>query len=88
MKLKYNKQKGLRIKYKFMGFQTYSDLWYNDTLSRWENPEWGKYSYSNTEPCRSVKAFRRKLKKCPKGVEFVLGSRYVGYDVTGHGNVC
>lgn len=87
MKLKYEAQKRTRIKYRFIGFTTFEQgWWHNHDLNKWEfNPHHGKYNYGSHEPCRSVMAFRRKLKKAPKGVEFILVSRWIGNNVTGLG---
>lgn len=87
MKLKHNAIKGERINYRFFGFTTYDNYWYNYTLKRWENGELRNdlYSYSSHEDCRTVRAFRRKLKSAPKGVKFVLSSRWIGNDVEGIG---
>ena len=88
MKIKYNAQKGTRINYRFMGFTTFENgWWFNHNTNRWEqNPEAGEKGYSSHQNCRSVKAFRRKLKKAPKGVKFILVSRWVGHDVEGTGS--
>ena len=40
---------------------------------------------SSHQRCDSVRAFRRKLKKAPYGVTFILVNRCVGYDVHGVG---
>ena len=88
MKLKYKAQKRTRINYRFMGFTTFENgWWFNYNTNRWEqNPKAGEKGYSSYQSCRSVKAFRRKLKKAPKGVKFILVSRWVGYDVEGTGS--
>lgn len=87
MKLKYEAQKRTRINYGFMGFTTFEQgWWHNHYLNKWEFlPQHGKFNYGSHEPCRSAMAFRRKLKKAPKGVEFILVSRWVGHNVTGFG---
>jgi hypothetical protein len=71
-----------------MGYTTFNqEWWYNCDLNKWEfKPEFGKYNYSTSAPCKSVRAFRRKLKAAPEGVEFILVGRWVGHDVTGFGN--
>jgi len=85
MKLKYEAKKQSRINYRFMGFTTFEEGWvYNYDMNKWEkNPS--NCNYGINEPCRSVRAFRRKLKKAPKGVEFLLMSRWEGHDVIGFG---
>ena len=85
IKIKYNKPKGQRIKSRFIGITTdSSDYWYNYDVKKWEHVDnstiGGKTSHA---PCNSVKSFVRKLKKLPKGIEFILVSKYVGYDVKG-----
>jgi len=88
MKLKYNAQNRTRINYRFIGFTTFeSGWWFNYNTNRWEqNPKAGDKGYSSHQSCRSVKAFKRKLKKAPKGVKFILVSRWIGYDVEGKGS--
>jgi hypothetical protein len=88
MKLKYNALNRTRINYRFMGFTTFeTGWWFNYNTNSWEqNPKAGEKGYSSHQDCRSVKAFRRKLKKAPKGVKFILVSRWVGYDVEGTGS--
>ena len=75
------------MNYIFTGFTTFEQgWWYNCDLKRWENDMDGeRYDYSSHQPCRTMKAFRRKLKKAPSGVEFVLNSRWVGKNITGVG---
>lgn len=86
-KLKYEAEKNARIKYGFLGMTTFKEgWWYNDDLKQWEfGPKFGTYIYSTHQPCRTVKAFKRKLKKAPKGIGFILASRWVGFDVYGAG---
>jgi hypothetical protein len=88
--LKYNAKKGQRIKYGYMGFTTFDmsvndGFWYyNKTLKKWEeNMVNENCAYSSHAPCKSVKAFKRKLKNAPRGVTFILVSRWVGHDVQG-----
>lgn len=85
MKLKYQAPKNSRIKTRFMSVTTYGrrNLWYHEPTKQWTtDPTVLKGGYfSNFMPCRSVKAFRRFLKKAPKGIEWILISRYVGHDV-------
>jgi len=50
------------------------------------NPNAGEKGYSSHQSCKSVKAFRRKLKKAPKGVKFILVSKWEGYNVEGIGS--
>ncbi len=87
MKLKYEANISQRIKRYFMGYTTFNEgWWYNLSLKKWENDKSPLYSYCTHAPCSSVKAFRRKLKKAPLGVEFVLTNRYLNHKVTGKGS--
>ena len=82
-------RKGIRINYQFMGITTFENgWWYNENLKQWEhNPNMGKYQYSTHQPCRTKRAFRRKIKKAPQGVKFILVSRWCGYDIEGTNNI-
>jgi hypothetical protein len=64
-----------------MGMTTLDDYWWIYSLKEWRKDAEGLCS-SHCE-CNSVRAFRRRLKKCPKSVEFILVSRWKGYDVYG-----
>ena len=88
MKLKYKTQKQSRINYMFMGFTPVkSNWWFDYNTNKWsETPTIGEKGYGSHQDCNTVKAFRRKLKYAPKGVEFRLVSRWVGYDVIGIGS--
>ena len=87
MKLKYEAQKGIRIKYRFMGIDNIGDhLWWYPDQKRWKEMDESSpvQSWCN---CSSVKAFRRRLKEwskyLPSGTKFVLQSRWIGYSVYG-----
>jgi hypothetical protein len=87
--MKYEAQKGNRINYGFMGITTFEfGWWFSHNSNRWEqNPESGEKGCSNHQDCRTMKAFRRKLKNAPKGVEFILVSRWNGYDIIGSSKI-
>jgi len=87
MKVKFQARNRTRFKKRFMGITTFEiGMWFNYNTNRWEkNPKAGEKGFSSHQDCKSVKAFKRKLKKAPKGVEFILTNRYVGYDVYGIG---
>ena len=86
MKLKYKAQKRSRIKTRFMGFTTFEpNWWFHYSTNQWEFDSDTKGGCSSHQKCRSVKAFKRMLKNCPKGVEFILCSRYKGHTVIGYG---
>lgn len=87
MKLKYNAKNRSRINYGFLGFTTYEKgWWFNHNTNKWEqNIKASENNFGFIQHCKTVKAFRRKLKKAPKGVEFTLVSRWIGYNVEGVG---
>lgn len=86
MKLKFDAQKLSRVKARFRGMTTFKPgYWYHDS-GRWEyRPMQLGDGWSSHQPCCSVRAFRRKLKKAPAGVKFILCSRFKGHDVHGVG---
>jgi len=86
MKLKYQRHRGDRINHNFMGFTTFELYLFNLDLKIWQHvDDLGNCNYSSHEDCRTMKAFRRKLKKCPYGVRFMLSSRWKGYNIEGVG---
>ena len=87
MKLKYEAKKQTRIKHRFIGFTTFEDgWWFNHNTNKWElNPKEWNAGYTSHQNCKTVKSFRRKLKAAPLGIEFILVSRWVGFDVIGVG---
>ena len=89
MKIKYQAEKLKRINHGFMGFKCLErGWWHNHDLNRWEeNPKHGEYNYGTHKPCNSVKAFRRLLKKAPKGLKFMLINRYKYSHVYGFGTL-
>lgn len=84
MKLIFEAKRGTRIKSEFTGYTSNDNGWWFNGKA-WQRFE-SKKQLSSHAPCFSVKAFRRKLKKAPKGVSFTLCSRYVGHNVIGVGN--
>jgi len=72
-----------------MGITTFAkDWWWHEIENKWINHNDPSYvsrhnGYSSHQPCRSMKAFRRKLKQCPMDVEFILTSRWVGHCIYG-----
>ena len=87
--MKYQAPKNRRTKYKFIGITTFEELWvWHEYYKKWINHDdndyvWDGTGYTSHQPCSPIRAFRRKLKKCPKGVEFVLVSRWFNNDVIG-----
>lgn len=89
MKLKYQANKTIRMNYGFMGFTT-DNWWFDYATNKWIKHEDLEIptikGFSSHQDCKSVRAFRRKLKKAPKGVKFILCSRWVGHDIIGYGS--
>jgi hypothetical protein len=86
MKLQYEAKKRNRVNYKFMGFTTFENIWFNLDTNKWEQRRKNSgCAYSSHQDCKTVRAFRRKLKSAPKGVTFILCSRWLGYNVFGVG---
>jgi len=46
---------------------------------------WKEEDYSHVKDCNSVRAFRRELKKLPKGVKYILLNLWQNYDAYGVG---
>jgi hypothetical protein len=81
--MRYQAQKRSRIKHTFIGMTTYESIWWDDDAKKWSEKYDEMKRFSSHCDCNSVRAFRRRLKKCPKSVEFILVSRWKGYDVYG-----
>lgn len=86
MKVKYKKPKGQRIKKQFLYITTDYDVWWLSVLRKWVKPGASglNLDLQSHAPCRSVKAFKRHLKRNPvlRG-NANLVSRFAGYDITG-----
>jgi hypothetical protein len=93
MKLKYKAPKGQRCNYAYCGVTTFDGYMYTEVENnkfKWVNNENVcdyEYSVCTHAPCRNIKQFKRLLKKwrkyLPKGIKFILISRYVNNDVEG-----
>ncbi len=81
--MRFEAQKGQRLHRYFIGVEVGGDQWWNCTLLLWEplgtSPG---HDYSTGAPCRTLKAFKRMLRKNPviKGRSRLV-NRYVGFDV-------
>lgn len=91
MKVKHNFPKGSRYTKQYRGVQLWydqPDYWWDETINKWTlTPNWTEGGISNTfNQCRSVKAFKRRVKEwssyLPDGIIFYLIGKYVGQDVT------
>jgi hypothetical protein len=71
MKLKYEANKLSRIKNRYLFYVPY---------------EWQDAIGIPEVTCKSIRAFRRRLKQIPKGVEIILFGRYMGHNVIGYGS--
>jgi hypothetical protein len=87
MKLRFSKQKSQRVKKRFIGFCAVdrTHYWFEELSQSWKQSNECVGPSSSHQDCNSVRAFRRKLKTAPKGVKFVLVSRWRGFDVDGTG---
>ena len=92
MKLKYEKTKGQRVRWGYLGIDCeLLSLWWNESRRVWEpldaHPHDNRSSGTSWKMCKSPKAFVRLLKKwsryVPPGTKFRLCSRWIGHDVTG-----
>jgi hypothetical protein len=84
MSLKYEKPKGQRFKRYFLHVQVKDPaMWWDCTNRIWvRDPDLSRGDFSNSAPCRTVRAFRRMLRKnpCIKKQAWLV-NRYIGFDV-------
>lgn len=90
MKIKYDRTKGQRLTSRFHGVVIEGgvcNFWWDEVDRKWRTiDECNKlgHSFRNLSPCRTVKAFKRHIRRhqpyIGKGL-FRLSSFYVGYDV-------
>lgn len=86
MKLKFDKPRGQRVMRRFHGIEIVdgNDCWWDETNKKWDDISNIRGSCSNFFPCKTVRAFKRHIRKhssyMGKG-RFRLASMYVGYDV-------
>lgn len=89
--MKYQASKNNRINYGFIGITTFDkNHWmFHENQNKWINHSDFTYisdgkGCCSHQRCKSVKAFKRKLKKCPKYIKFILVSKWIGYNVIGY----
>ncbi len=76
--MKFDQCRGNRLHKQFMWITNFSGLWY-DGKSWSENPEG---DHSNCCRCRTLRAFRRHLRKHTEiRGKAILVSRFTGYDI-------
>jgi hypothetical protein len=83
MKIKFTQSKGNRFYKQFIWITTNNSLWWSNLENKWiKNPK--DKMYSSCKKCKSVKAFKRHLKKHPEiQGNAVLVSRFYNCDVLG-----
>lgn len=87
MKIKYQAPKGHRIKnHDFCWLETENSLyWFREDIKQWRLNEDipDGVACSTGDLCRSLKSAIQKIKNydLPKGTEFRLVSKWVGYDI-------
>jgi len=82
--MKFDKPRGQRLHKQFIWITNHDNLWYVDSEKRWmchdEIPE--LVCYSTCCDCRSIKAFKRHLRKHPEiRGKAILVSRFKGFNV-------
>ncbi|KZX78266.1 hypothetical protein A3715_10385 [Oleiphilus sp. HI0009] len=84
--MRFEAEKGERLHRYFWGVTTNTPerLWWNQDLKKWEEYPTKNCNYSTHAPCRTLRAFKRMLRKNPelKG-RCVLVNKYKGFDVYG-----
>jgi hypothetical protein len=69
----------------YFGITTFDGYWWHNDLKRWvpgdvPGDKSSHFGMKRSERCRSVRAFRRRLRQwqkyLPKGIEFILCSRF------------
>lgn len=88
MKLKYKFPKGHRRNKQFKGIVTTNKNYQFDwRVNRWLKTEHPRIRvYSHLQPCESMRAFRRKLKNAPDGIEFLLIREWKNFEIKGIGS--
>ena len=80
-RMRYEAPRGQRIKSRFIGIRV-KGLWYYLDSEVWGEAGILQEVYTNIKPCRSIRAFKRFVRKHPefKG-KMTLLSRFVGHHV-------
>jgi len=81
--MKFNQCKGNRLHKQFIWITTFSNLWWSYKADMWvKDPV--DCVYSSTKRCKSLKAFKRHLRKHPEiRSKALLVSKFKGYDIEG-----
>lgn len=87
MKIIYKKSKGTRLKKQFLDITVDEvSIWWVPQMKQWyaiDNIPKGMH-YQSWCPCKSVRAFKRHVRKHPEvscAYNLHLNSKYIGYDV-------
>ena len=87
--LQFEAPKGKRVMSRMIGFESENGEWvWNLDSKEWVHLtkcETFEFNCSSHRPCKSVRPFKRMLKKAPEGVSFILHSKYSGHNVYGTG---
>lgn len=83
-KLKYPAPKGMRLNHGFMWVNgAPNGYWWDKETKAWKHDNEIEGAYSNCAPCKTVKAFKRMLKKYPillQGKPVLVHREYIGED--------
>ena len=72
------------INKRFLWMESVDNNWrWNIKLKKWINSNTPAKDSTIFLDCLSLKAFKRRLKDTPKGVQFRLVSRFIGFDILG-----
>ncbi len=68
----------------FLWMESVDNKWrWNTDKKQWINSNSSDKDTTVFLDCKTLKAFKRRLRKAPKGVQFRLVSRFIGFDVLG-----
>ena len=83
--MKFEAAKGERLHRYFLWVQASQDLWWSHKLKRWVTQDEAIKAggnYSNSADCKTLKAFKRMLRKNPEIVgSAILVNKYEGFNV-------
>lgn len=82
--MRFVKSKGSRLHKRFIWITNFDSLWWVPKLNKWVKHDDipAKVEYSDCCSCRSLRAFRRHLRKHPEiRGKAILVNRFVGYEV-------
>ena len=72
------------MKDRFLWMESVNDNWrWNTDKKKWINSNSSAKDSTVFLDCKTLNAFKRRLKKTPQGIQFRLVSRFIGFDVLG-----